>query len=95
MGGLRLIKNMNPTQQNNFFDALRKNWFLIVFIGGLIMGWNTFSNRLNNVESVQMEQKSDIKDLTTQTATINGAIIEIKANYIFIKSALDKISSKN
>lgn len=84
---------MNPSA-NNFIKQIRENWFLIAFIGTIVIGWNTFSNRLSNVEMVQAEQKTDVKELTSQVANVNGAIIEIKANYIFIKSSLDRIVNK-
>ena len=85
---------MESNPSTNFVKGLRENWFVIVFIGSLIIGWNTFSNRLKSVEAAQTEQRGDIKDLTTQQASTIGAIIEIKANYIFIKSALDEIRIK-
>lgn len=85
---------MNPTQQNNFLDSLRKNWFLIVFLGGIIMGWTTLKNRVDNVQAAQSDQKADIKDLTAQTSALNNAIVEIKANYIFIKASLDQLNKK-
>lgn len=84
---------MNPVS-NNFLKGLRENWFLILFIGGLIMGWTSLQNRVGNVEASQTEQKSSIANLSEKTATLNDAIIEIKANYIFIKASLDKLNSK-
>lgn len=84
---------MNPTS-NNFLKGLRENWFLILFIGGIIMGWTTLQNRVSGVETAQADQKTTIASLAEKTGTLNDAIIEIKANYIFIKASLDKLNSR-
>lgn len=85
---------MQPTQAQNFLKTLRENWFFIVFIGGVLIGWNNYSNRLNTVESAQAEQKISQKGLADQVALLNNAIIEIKANYLFIKDTLGEIKQK-
>lgn len=84
---------MNPAS-NNFIKGLRENWFVIIFLGGVIMGWTTLKNRVDSVQAAQSDQRTDIKQLQTDSNQLQGAIIEIKANYIFIKNALDKLSSK-
>jgi hypothetical protein len=85
---------MQPNQSQNFMEALRKNWFIIVFIGTIVIGWSNFSNRLEATEKAQVKQESDIAGLTSKTTELQGAIIEIKANYLFIKSALEEIKVK-
>lgn len=84
---------MNPTS-NNFLKGLRENWFLILFIGSLIMAWTNVQNRVGNVETVQADQKMAIKSLSSDTTSVSNAIIEIKANYLFIKDSLDKLSKR-
>lgn len=83
---------MQPQNQSqNFAEALRKNWFIIVFIGTLIISWSNFSNRLGATEKLQEQQKIDITNLTSKTNELQGAIIEIKANYLYIKSSLEEL----
>lgn len=86
---------MQPsTQSQNMMRSLRENWFLVLFIGSLIIGWSNFSSRLNATEKAQAEQKQDINILTSKSNELQGAIIEIKANYLFIKSLLEEIKTK-
>lgn len=85
---------MQPNQSQNFMEALRKNWFIIVFIGTIVIGWSNFSNRLEATEKAQVKQEGDIASLNSKTTELQGAIIEIKANYLFIKSALEELKVK-
>ena len=82
------------SQPQNFLKSLRENWFVILFLASIIIGWNNYSNRVSNVESVQAEQKISIKSLTDQTSKLENTIIEMKANYIFIKDALAELKSQ-
>lgn len=84
---------MNPTS-NNFLKSLRENWFLIIFLGSIVMGWATLKNRVDNVQAAQGDQKTDIRQLQMDTTQLQGAVIESKANYIFIKESLSELKTK-
>ena len=81
---------MNNTNTQNFIRQLKENWFVITFIGALVVGWTNFSNRLAIAEETQDEQQVKIEKLADSNAKLENAIIEIKSNYIFIKEALSK-----
>ena len=85
---------MQPNQSQNMIKSLKDNWFIIVFIASLVIGWSNFSNRLSATEKVQSEQKQEIMTLTSKNNDLQGAIIEIKANYLFIKSSLEELKVK-
>jgi len=78
------------TQAQNFLKQMRENWFLIAFICSIIVGWTNFSNRLARAEENQTELKKTVETLSKNTLEVQMAIIDIKANYIFIKEALTK-----
>lgn len=88
---------MQPTQTQPqaVLESLRKNWVIIIFIGGLIIGWSNFSNRVQNVEALQAKQDAAIKATSDQTVALQNAVIEIKANYLFIKDTLTELKQKN
>jgi len=100
------MDNQNPQQnqqiiisRDTVFDGIRKNWTIIFFIGSLIVAWSTQQNKMNVIEKENDNNKLSIKDLQTQVNKIDnqtgGAIIEIKANYIFIKEKLEALEKNN
>jgi len=75
----------------NFLEGLRKNWVIIFFVGSLIIGWSDIGSRVSAVEK-RVDKVEQLVE--TQQKTLNdlsGAIIEIKANYLFIKEKLEKL----
>lgn len=81
---------MPPSQAQNLMKQLKENWFLIFFLASLIIGWTNFTNRLALSEENQREVTTKIEELAKDNAELKNAIIEIKANYIFIKEALSR-----
>lgn len=81
--------------RDSIFDGIRKNWAIIFFIGSLIVAWSSQQNKIDAVEKISDTHTNDIKSLQTQVNKIDnatgGAIIEIKANYIFIKEKLETL----
>lgn len=77
------------------WEGIRKNWAIILFIMSLIVTW---SSQQNKIDAVQKETSANTNDIKTLQAAVNkidnqtsGAIIEIKANYIFIKEKLEAL----
>ena len=72
---------------------------LILFVGSLIIQWSNTSNRLNSLETNQLEVKTvltkNTEDIAKVTNDFNVAIVEIKANYLFIKEKLEKLDNKS
>lgn len=93
------METVAQTNNETLLDGLRKNWMLILFVGGAIMQWTTTSTRLNSIETAQAEVKETIvkntNDINKITTDFGGAIIEIKANYLFIKEKLEKLDNKD
>ncbi len=92
----------NKDMNNSLFDGLRKNWFIIVFIGGLILGWGQMQARndaqdkaieINTGKITRLEEANEKQDeaITKVSTEFGQAIVEIKANYLFIKEKLEKL----
>lgn len=79
------------TQTAGFLKTLRDNWFIILFIGSIVIGWSDVNTkvqyieqRVNKLEAIAEAQQKSNNDIT-------GAVIEIKANYLFIKEKLERL----
>lgn len=91
------MENVIQTNNETLLDGLRKNWMLILFVGGIIIQWTNTSSRLTTIEMAQADTKEVIvkntNDINKITTDLGGAIIEIKANYLFIKEKLEKLDN--
>ena len=64
-----------------FFSSLKSNWFLVIFIGSLIIGWTTFSVRLGAVEALAQDNKTTldiVQDIKLDIARIQKDVEFIK-----------------
>lgn len=82
---------MGSSQSQNILKNLRDNWFLVVFIGSIIIGWSTLNSRVEYLEQRITKVEDLAEQQQKQNNDITGAIIEIKANYLFIKEKLEKL----
>lgn len=76
-------------------EQLRKNWFIILFIAGIIVGWTNFQNRIDQTDKDNVnlgirlsavEVKSDTNQ--SQISSTAGDIKEINAKLTFIQDRL-------
>jgi len=93
------IPAMIANDDNGFVASIRKNWVLIFFIGGLIVQWTTTNGRLTALEKAQDKTQivtdKNTADIAKVSNDFNVAIVEIKANYIFIKEKLEKLDNQS
>lgn len=91
--------NEHHNNNQNFIEGLRNNWVLIAFAASIVITWANFSSRVSLLETQYATLAQDNKQQTEQITKINtdlgGAIIEIKANYLFIKEKLEKLDKSN
>lgn len=78
---------------NGFFKSIKENWFLILFIGGLIVAWTTSSNRLSAVEKEQTTQSTTLGKVQSDQEELRAAVIESKASFIFIKESISELKA--
>lgn len=64
-----------------FFKNVKEYWFMIIFIGMVIVSWTTFSQRLTVLEGrvTKLEVALDaLEQIRTDIAVIKNDIISIK-----------------
>lgn len=69
-------------ESNTPMEQLRRNWVIIMFIGGLISTWTFFSSRLTQAEG----QISELSQVVSQINQINLDIARIQKDVEFIKT---------
>lgn len=81
----------------NLLEQLRKNWVIIVFITGCIVGWTNIQGRLSQNELDIVRIRTDliaiqlkVDNSQEQVSSIQGDIKEIKASLSFIRDRLTK-----
>lgn len=77
-----------PLMQEPTIKFLRENWFLFLFIGGLVMGWTNFQSNITALERrlARVEVQADTGAVAI--ATINTQLAQIQTTLEFIKQQL-------
>lgn len=72
----------------DFFKVVGNHWSILLFIGGMIMTWGVYSNRIDNIETRinTVEERQGTYDKTL--SDMSGDIREIKTTLIFIDKKL-------
>ena len=69
----------------NFLKFLKEYWFVIVFIGSIVMTWTQFSTRISALEVAYNKLEVKVETTNMQVSQIQADIAEVKANIQFIK----------
>lgn len=80
---------MNIQTNTSLFDWIREYWFLILFLGGMVTTWGSFSNRINNLEARQVSLEARQQQTDTGLNDVKGGIIRIETSLEFIKKQLE------
>lgn len=74
----------------NIFDGLKSYWFIIAFIGAVIVGWVRLQTTV--IDHEDRLNKMETQQIATQASFIQMAIDiqEIKTTLTFIKEKLDR-----
>ena len=70
-------------------EWLAKYWFLIFFIGGMLVTWGAFSNRMSTTEAKVLILEKQVQDANNGLNDLKGGIIRIETSLEFIKEKLD------
>lgn len=70
---------------DNLLKFLKEYWFVIVFIGSVIVTWTQFSTRITALEVQTSRLDAKIEATNSQVSAIQADIAELKANVQFIK----------
>jgi len=73
-----------PKENPSYGDLIAKYWFLIFFVGGMIVTWVRFEFRI--AETAQKIQQIEQREVKSQEVLIQlqGDIREIKTSLLFI-----------
>lgn len=65
-------------------EQLKESWFIILFIGGLVVSWTNVNSRLASVEAKQAigEDRDVLTANAIATISVNLAKFETTLNYI-------------
>lgn len=74
----------NQDNPKSIIDFLSNHWFIILFIGGMVLTWGRFETRVNYLESRQDTLESSQKDINATIVSMSGDIREIKTSLQFI-----------
>lgn len=78
---------VNVGKTLNYFEQIRKNWFLFVFLASVVMGYAQIQNRLDNLEgrTTKIELRAD---------TYEKSVNDLRSDIASIKTSLDFIKDK-
>ena len=68
----------------SFVTQLKSNWFIVIFIAGLIVTWTTFSSRLAQAEN-EIDQLSQV---VAEINQINITLAEIQRDIAHINEKI-------
>lgn len=77
-------------QKPTFLTLISQYWFLILFIGGMLVTWGTFSNRIAVLEQRVSAIESNQIETNKVISEMRGDIREIKTSVLFIRDAVQK-----
>jgi hypothetical protein len=70
-------------------SKLKSWWFLVFFIGTLIVTWTNFSNRLSTMEIIQQEIVDTQKQRNLEYTFLQIDIASIKTSLEFIRERVE------
>ena len=75
-------------QKETFLDLVSRHWFLILFIGGMIVTWGRYETKISYIESEVQNIKADQKSISGDIRILVGDVREVKTSLEFIKDKL-------
>jgi uncharacterized coiled-coil protein SlyX len=75
---------------NEALKSLKDYWFIIVFIGTLIVTWTQFDSRISSLERNDSAQDTKIETIIDKLSDFQTGQAEIKTTVEFIKNNLVK-----
>ena len=77
---------------DDFLKKIKENWFLVLFIGGLVVSWTTMNNRVTTIEISDAKQEVRLNTAESSVSSINSNLAAFRAEVLtslnFIKDKL-------
>lgn len=78
----------------DWMKKIKENWFIILFIGGLVVSWTNINNRVSVIELSDAKQDIRLNSAETSVSSINANLAAFRAEVItslnFIKDKLSR-----
>ena len=81
---------MTPQEMNEALKSLKDYWFVLIFIGTIIVTWTQFDSRITANEKNIIALETQAVTSAASLVVIQTNIAEIKATLEFIKNNLGK-----
>lgn len=82
------------SEEKTFLDNLKSNWFLIVFLAGMIGTWTKFGLDIQQ-HSIEINKiNSEIQDLSLKIDNQREITSDLKGDLKAIKESLDYIKTR-
>ena len=82
---------MTEKPSKNALEVIKENWFIVLFIGGMVLTWGRFEFKVNNQETRLAEVESSQKAADSSYVDLRVQLAEIKVSLDYIK---DKVAAK-
>jgi hypothetical protein len=73
----------NQTQIEKFLYYLKEGWFILLFIGTIVVGWTNITNEIKY-------QDIRIKSLENRSKAVDDTLSQIASDLSFIRGKLEK-----
>lgn len=77
-------------EMNEALKSLKEYWFLIAFIGTIVVGWVQFDGRIAQNEKDIAAIQAQVATHSTTINIIQNNLVEIKTTLEFIKNNLSR-----
>ena len=77
-------------EQKGILKFIRENWVAIVFIGGLIVTWTTFTNNQTDFEKRLSKNEASIDAINPVLLQLQTSMARVETTLEFIRQQLSK-----
>lgn len=77
-------------KMNEALKSLKDYWFVLVFIGTIIVGWTNFNARITANETAITDIKQNV---AAQTAYTNSSLAQLQTSMVQVQTTLEFIKN--
>lgn len=88
---------MTTEKPQNFFQMLTKNWFLVLFIGSVIVAWTTMSLRIdasaNELDAINKRVEANEQKSESSSLQLSAQLSQIQTDLNWIRERLRSLNN--
>lgn len=77
-------------KDNQIFKFVKDYWFVLIFIGTIVLTWAQFQDRLSNLEVQEASLQAKFDTTATTLQSLQNNIVQIQTTLDFIKNNISK-----